>query len=151
MLLLCLSIWSFCPKNMNILTWWHWLADRPNQTVLNSSTNIIYCLYIKSRLQFFFLSSIENKKWLIWKKCTPNNIQRGAEHGTKANHYSHDLCCNTPVGTVTCLLIKQIWKQCDQILSQGNSFQKWISAIKLTMWLVIFFNDIHQKRDFFTE
>ena len=85
------------------------------------------------------------------KEVYSKYIQRGAEHGTKANHYSHDLCCNTPVGTVTCLLIKQIWKQCDQILSQGNSFQKWISAFKLTMWLVIFFNDIHQKRDFFTD
>ena len=83
------------------------------------------------------------------KEVYSKYIQRGAEHGTKANHYSHDLCCNTPVGTVTCLLIKQIWKQCDQILSPGNSFQKWISAFKLTMWLVIFFNDIHQKRDSF--
>ena len=81
--------------------------------------------------------------------CTPN-IQR-AKHGTKANHYSHDLCCNTPVGTVTCLLIKQIWKQCDQILSQGNSFQKWISAFKLTMWLVIFFQWYSSKERFFLQ
>ena len=114
---------------------------------INSSTNIIYCLIHKIKITIFCLRyKIKNDSF---GSSVLQIIQRGAEHGTKANHYSHDLCCNTPVGTVTCLLIKQIWKQCDQILSPGNSFQKWISAFKLTMWLVIFFNDIHQKRDSF--